>query len=263
MNKLNNISLGADPELFFINKGVLVSAIGKVGGSKEFPKKIDDDGAAVQEDNVAVEFNIKPSTTAQEFVKSLQKPLKYIENLAKEHGVALAIQPSGFFPHEELMHPLAQRFGCDPDFNAWTGNPNPRPETPPGKENLRTCGGHIHVSWDNPDPEQQIALIKAMDLFLGVPSVMMDADTMRRVLYGKAGAFRYKPYGVEYRTLSNFWIQSTNKMKWAFDHTQQAIKFVNDGGKIDRSTKALILKAINSSNQKAAEKLITNFAIPV
>ena len=119
------------------------------------------------------------------------------------------------------------------------------------------------MSWDNPVREDKLSLIQAMDLFCGVPSIFLDSDTMRRKLYGKAGAFRSKKYGVEYRTLSNFWIQSPEKMEWAFNHTQQAVKFVNDGGKIDNKAKALILQAINNSNEKAAKSLITNFGISV
>jgi hypothetical protein len=33
-----------------------------------------------------------------------------------------------------------------------------------------------------------------------------DKDTERRKLYGKPGAFRPKPYGCEYRVLSNAWV---------------------------------------------------------
>lgn len=263
MKKLVNVKFGADPELFLIREGRLVSAIGRIGGSKEMPRPIDTDGSAVQEDNVAVEFNIHPSSNAEEFVKSLNKPLDYIRNLASDQGLALAILPSGLFPFEELLHPAAQVFGCDPDFNAWTGRINPRPRSPEGMENLRTCGGHIHVSWDNPEKPDQQALIRAMDLFCGVPSVLKDQDTLRRQLYGKAGAMRYKRYGAEYRTLSNFWIASEDTMRWAFNHAQQAVDFVNGGNKIDASTKALILDAINNNNEKAANTLITNFGIQV
>ncbi len=41
---------------------------------------------------------------------------------------------------------------------------------------------------------------------------MYDKDTERRGMYGKAGAFRPKPYGVEYRTLSNAWLSNDERI---------------------------------------------------
>jgi hypothetical protein len=53
--------------------------------------------------------------------------------------------------------------------------------------------------------------IPLMDLICGIPSVLLDISPeskIRRKLYGKAGDYRLTNYGLEYRTLSNFWIQS-------------------------------------------------------
>jgi hypothetical protein len=58
-------------------------------------------------------------------------------------------------------------------------------------------------------------LIPLMDLIVGIPSVLIDRDKNakeRRKLYGRAGDFRYQPHGIEYRTLSNFWIKSYHLM---------------------------------------------------
>src|SRR5690606_27611941 len=88
---------------------------------------------------------------------------------------------------------------------------------------LRTAGGHIHVGYDNPDNAMSADIVLAMDVMLGVPSVLIDGDTRRRQMYGKAGCFRFKEYGLEYRTLSNFWIMSEERIRWAFRQTQQAV----------------------------------------
>jgi len=51
--------------------------------------------------------------------------------------------------------------------------------------------------------------VKFIDLFTAIPSVLLDpgeGGKARRELYGKAGSFRYTPYGLEYRTLSNYWM---------------------------------------------------------
>jgi hypothetical protein len=45
----------------------------------------------------------------------------------------------------------------------------------------------------------------------------------RRGLYGKRGAYRPKSYGVEYRTLSNFWVGHPALCDWAWRATAKAI----------------------------------------
>ena len=73
-------------------------------------------------------------------------------------------------------------------------------------------------------------IVQALDIILGLESVILDKDARRKEMYGKAGAFRFKDYGVEYRTLSNFWIKDDNNIKWAFKKTIKAIELVETGG---------------------------------
>ena len=101
-------------------------------------------------------------------------------------------------------------------------NPKPTCED----KNLRSCGGHVHVGTKH-DP---IHVVKAMDIYLGVPSLKLDPDKQRRKLYGKAGAFRFKSYGVEYRTLSNFWIWSKELQEWVFKQTNKALEHIEGLG---------------------------------
>ena len=181
-------TIGCDPE-FFLKRGTsFVSAIDKVGGSKDEPRPIGA-GCAVQEDNVAVEFCIPPAESCDKFYNSIMYSLDEI--MKQVPGLEFSHAASAEFDDTELDHPRALEFGCEPDYNAWTKRKNPRPYC--ANHKLRSAGGHVHVGVKGVDRYQ---LIRAMDLFLGVPSVLMDEDTRRRELYGKAGAFRPKPYGV-------------------------------------------------------------------
>jgi hypothetical protein len=259
---LRNVMFGSDPELFLMNAKGFISSVGKIGGTKVHPRPLGD-GSAVQEDNVAIEFNTQPAVTREEFIASIKAPLEYLRKFAKENlgGLSLAIVPSAEFPSEELQTMQAQVFGCDPDFNAWTLKVNPRPECAAGEENLRTCGGHLHLSWDNPNETEAVELVRALDLFVGVPSVLYDKDVRRRTLYGKAGAFRYKPYGVEYRTLSNFWIANDKLMGYVYDQAQAAVDFVNKGRQIDKKTETYIAAAINLGRTTHVNALVKQFNI--
>ena len=67
-------------------------------------------------------------------------------------------------------------------------------------------------------------LSKELDYYLGLPSLLFDPDTSRRKMYGKAGAFRPKPYGMEYRVLSNAWLKSPELIKWVFNNTKLAFE---------------------------------------
>lgn len=119
--------------------------------------------------------------------------------------------------------------------------------------------GHISVGYDKPDERTSLELVKAMDLFLGVPSVILDKDTLRRELYGKAGAMRFKEWGVEYRTLSNFWLFNKELTEWAFNNTIKAIEYVNSGGEVTNPQD--IIEAINTGNVELANDIIDDYNI--
>jgi hypothetical protein len=65
--------------------------------------------------------------------------------------------------------------------------------------------------------------VKQLDWYLGGWSLQKDPDPIRRRLYGKAGACRYKPYGVEYRVLSNFWVTSAITRRLVWNRMQAAL----------------------------------------
>ena len=100
-----------------------------------------------------------------------------------------------------------------------------------------------------------------MDLFLGLQSVVLDSDERRKELYGKAGAHRIKKYGVEYRVLSNFWIENKGLMKWAYQQTLKAIDFVNNNGIITNEQE--IVDAINTSNVELALEILDDYNINI
>jgi hypothetical protein len=252
MNQIKNVQRGADPELFLLDRyGAAVSSIGRVGGSKHFPRPFAE-GFAVQEDNVAVEFNIPASSSKEDFINNIQFALSYLEQEMAQQELSLAIVPTLEFDEESLSHPHAREMGCDPDYNVWTGRENPRPKAPPS---LRSAGGHLHLSWDDPSQQEAEKIIIAHDLFCSCPSIKIDTNTLRRSIYGKAGAFRYKPYGVEYRTPSNFWIQSKELVDWMFTQSEKAISWLNAGLFLDKEDFTKVQECINNSNHELLSEL--------
>lgn len=217
---MNIVSFGCDPEIFLKDaSGNIKSAIGLFGGTKEKPKPLKTlgDGYAVQEDNVLMEFNIPPAPTPAVFVNSVQKTVDLLSKRAAMHGLSFANGSAYSLHPDELTHPRAKVFGCDPDFNAYTGEKNPPPKA--NDPCLRSAGGHIAVGFScyqgvlteylkKNKKELDAFLVREMDMFLGIPSILIDDGLLRKQLYGKAGAFRPKSYGVEYRSLSNFWVFS-------------------------------------------------------
>jgi len=212
-------TIGSDMELFGMNKdGHHVALCGRIGGSKEAPLQIPEfqRGFMIQEDNVSLEFNIPVCHSIEEFVLSFSKMRNKTKEILVKLGLEQSLNSSMSFDKSELVHPNSLIFGCEPDYNAWTMTENQKPFSK--DETLRTCGGHIHVGTELP----MIDGVKNMDLFLGVPSVILDSSPSsikRRELYGKAGAMRPKPYGFEYRVLSNYWMFSDKLVSWVYEQT--------------------------------------------
>jgi hypothetical protein len=255
--------LGCDPEVFLQDAaGAYISAIGKIGGSKADPRQLPlGNGYAVQEDNVALEFNIPPADSKNGFIESIQLVRKYLENSVNEMGLKFSTESATIFPEDQLNNPAALMFGCDPDYNAWTMKRNPKPISPDWR--LRSAGGHVHVGYHMATNREKVTLIRLMDLFLGIPSLFMDNGSLRKSLYGKAGAFRPKPYGVEYRTLSNYWIFDPELIDWVWRSTERAIDtFERDSIPIDNFSNG-IQEAINNNNMDVAQSLVDHFGLEV
>ena len=246
--------LGSDPEVLLQDSsGSPVSVIGLIRADKWNPMQIPDmeEGFTLQEDNVSLEYGIPPASSADEYVSHIQRVMK--KSLAYVPNLSFSKLSCVIYPEEQMRHPLAYVFGCEPDFNAWTGGMNKKPEPP--HPLMRSAGGHIHVETDKPP----LDVVRAMDLFLGVPSVLMDNGEMRKQLYGEAGAHRVKPYGVEYRTLSNFWIFEEKLIRWVWRNTERSINT-----KVDvLAAQDLILEAINGNNKKVAEALVNQYNLEV
>jgi hypothetical protein len=257
------LTLGCDPELFLADAaGAVHSCIGLIGGTKAVPAQLPlGDGYAVQEDNVAVEFNIPPAGSREEWDSSIQKTIEFLQAFTKEqYGLSFSNLSAALFPEDQLDNPAAQAFGCEPDYDAWTGKMNPKPEA--ADKRLRSCGGHIHIGLGKVDAATAERMGRLMDLYAGVPSVLMDNGELRKELYGKRGAMRYKPYGMEYRTLSNFWVLSPETRNWAWDATHQAVEALQQGMDV-MSLDQQIAEAINNNNKAVAMSLVKDYSLKV
>ena len=244
--------IGADPEIFVGNDNGVRSIVGLIGGTKRVPRPLPiGEGFAVQEDNVAMEFNIPACATKAAFVKAIADATGFLEDvIQKGYGLRFDKRSAVSFPDTELMTGESHIFGCEPDYNAWTKQKNPRPEAT--DKNLRSCGGHIHIGFEGLDPHE---VVKGMDPYAGVPSVLMDNGELRKELYGKAGAFRQTRYGVEYRTLSNYWIFQPSLCEWAYDAVQRCLNAVAQGVDFD-SYRDEIIQAIDGNDRAVAARLI-------
>lgn len=219
MNALN-VTIGADPEFFLRchKTGQILSAIGRVGGSKKEPSPVQ--LGALQEDGVLAEINIHPASNVQEFIFNMESVMEALQGRVGPDIQLLGVSHA-VLRDEDLQNPLAWEIGCDPDINAWTGFPN---NTPRGyRDGRRVAGGHIHVGYEKPNDDTSMRIVQMMDYCVGLPSLLDEPDTFRRRLYGMAGSCRIKPYGVEYRALGNYWVNSAEHMATVYNRTTAAV----------------------------------------
>jgi hypothetical protein len=258
------ILVGCDPEVFVKKDGVFKSAHGLIVGNKKSPQKIH--RGAVQVDGMALEFNIDPAASEDEFCLNVQDVFNAMCAMVPGYEV-VATPVAHFDPAYMKQQPEeALELGCDPDFNAWTGMANPRPD---GERAFRTASGHVHIGWTNGvDASSGIhlaqanAAVKQMDFYLGLPSLLYDPDSERREMYGKAGACRYKPYGVEYRTLSNAWLKSEKLMRWVFRAVQKGMEDLMQGKELVK-TFGDVQEIINTSNVTEAKAIIKHAKLEI
>jgi len=253
------IKVGADPELFVKKNDMFVSGYGLIEGTKAAPFKVEN--GAVQVDGHALEFNIDPADDADGFVRNIQSVVEQLRSMVPDHQ--LVAEPVAQFTKKYLssMPDEANELGCDPDFCAWEdGAANPRPD---GDVDFRTGGGHVHIGWtkdvditDEEHAEAGLMLTKELDYYLGLASMFWDDNDQRRAMYGKAGAYRVKHYGVEYRSLSNAWLKDEQLMRFVDKATRLAADNLAQGKSIAAVYGNCAQKAIDRNDRNLAKDII-------
>lgn len=226
------IRIGADPEFFVKKNGHFISGHIFKCGTKELPLKTTH--GFVQVDGLALEANVPPAETRDQFIANVQGVIGDLNDIVRKKKCSIVAQPTAPFGTKYLssLPPRVSNLGCNPDYNAYTGGMN---EAPNRNLPFRTGAGHIHVGWtegadleDLDHLERCILLVKTMDYFVGLRTLKFDEDARRRELYGCAGAFRPKHYGVEYRVPSSKWCTSPELMGVVFDATMDAVNYAQD-----------------------------------
>ncbi len=249
------IMAGHDAEFFFRDQdGKYISSVGIIPGTKEEPHRTEH--GWVQQDNVAGEINIKPSKSVREFVEWTSGTMQDLSTIIKPLNLALAIVSSAEYHEDQLQTREAMHAGCEPDMCVYTKAENPKPDVCGGL--LRSAGGHLHLSWKNPDDEERMAVVRNSDLFITLPSLFLDLDKRRRELYGKAGAYRSKTYGVEVRSPSNFWAKNKALMAWAYWAAIASVVNMEEAYEYPN-----VQRVIDENDYDEASRIIEAFKIPM
>lgn len=260
--------IGSDPEVAIRHRrtGSIVSAptvLRHFTKDKPYRGK----SAEVFPDNANLEFNIPPALSREEFVENIRKGLAEAKELIGRKYELFA--PASLeYPAATLDNPYCKQFGCEPDFDAWTLTMN-EVVADAANSNFRTCGGHIHYGHHTgfdflKDPYGKVDAVKAFDAVLGVSSLLIDNDPAsekRRQLYGAPGSHRPKNYGVECRSLSNFWLRHPDLVRWTYNMSMVALRSIEEGvfAKLDLSSVPTIIKTADKEQAKKFQDTIIGF----
>lgn len=232
--------IGADPEILLRKKngeGFIADRI--FDGDKNNHIKIGN-GCDIHNDGVAVEYNIPPTDSLINWKESHTHVLNFITrkvngyNVGKKEAIIVTSSSSLLFNIEELAEKRQYSdSGCIEVHNV-----NKMCEQEPlryEKNNgWRYAGGHVHISWDNPTITDRITLTRLLDINFSKwvwdipPHPKLDWGSGRgKTVLGELGNMRYKDYGIEYRTPSNFWIFDIEQISNMFRMIKQTIFYYN------------------------------------
>jgi hypothetical protein len=228
MNK--KFTIGTDPEFFILHcdSGKPLKSSEYTGGTKDDLEDLGD-GYLVHADNVMLELNIPAAIDKERFVSNVNTGKLKLKGIIGDH--ILKISPSMDFDKAMLTEELDWEVGCDPDMSAYTQAFN---EAVTYENTMRFAGGHVHVGIEEKDDDMDLIynIVKALDVLFLDMVVREDKDQLRKEIYGTPGRFRVKPYGLEYRSLSNFWCSNEKYMRRVYDIVQEAVnnypKYLNE-----------------------------------
>jgi hypothetical protein len=229
-------TIGTDPEFFVRQADQIIPVCGLLGGTKNEPIPLAGlpEGFGAQEDNVMAELTVPPALSARSFAENVRVGKDAISLMLEEHDADLV----GFSCEHEFSqaaldsHAGSSVFGCSPDYSAYDqGRMRPR-LNPEIVGRYRFCGGHVHIGTTCAAPKFVLAMMA--DAALGLWAVGRDTQVVRRQYYGEAGVYRETPYGIEYRSMSNFWACDPDYTDEVGYYAMMLANFLDQGARATR-----------------------------
>lgn len=258
-NKFWKFNLGSDPEFFFKKDGKVV------GAEKVLPK----DGfinlggwGVIIIDGVQGELNPNTSDCRESHLFFIANLFQSIKKLGG--GYEISLENTVDISKEELetLSPSCQGFGCSPSYNVYGANPVRVADA--SKFYKRSAGGHVHLGISDAgySKEEYEKIVRLLDILVGNTCVLLDRDEnnkVRRENYGRAGEYRLPKHGLEYRTLSNFWLNSYTLGHFVLGMARYAV-MVHMNGMYDRVVAMVDEKDIvNAINNNDFDLALSNF----
>lgn len=218
--------LGADPELF-------LTKLGHVVGSEKVIKE----NKLVVEDGVQVELHPEPTYCRDLLLGNLASCIASLHGMTNgtlaKPSLSVTVDVSK--RQYDSLSDKNKQFGCTPSYNVHSED-HPAMGVDPSKYLKRSAGGHMHFGVQGlPKKEQDIIrtpelIVPLFDILVANTCVLLDRDegnVERRAHYGLAGEYRTPAYGLEYRTLSNFWLIAPPVASFVFGLARRAIGIAN------------------------------------
>lgn len=212
----NQPSLGTDPELFVVDENQNV-----VPASKILDIPLNSANGSIVKDGLQIELHPTANHCREVLTSNIRGCLLQLHNHLNSGKLkSKNYKISNKFVidvNKELLkelNPEDLAIGCEPDKIAHGSAKSCYIDGT--KHFKRYCGGHLHFGSANgysSDIEEYHKnvneIIILMDYFVGLTWVLLDHsedNKERRKVYGKAGSYRLQPHGIEYRVLSNLWM---------------------------------------------------------
>jgi len=246
------ITFGSDPELFLTKDNEVVPS------ATVIDKQLD----GVAEDGFQVELHPNEHTCRQTSAYFLALSIRTLKKFADEKGYNLSFSLAHTISDKVWKNTPkdTKKFGCSPTETAYKDK---RKRVTGMREKFRAGGGHIHIG-STLVKENQPKMVQLLDIVVGNTLVLIDRNpdnATRRKNYGRAGEYRPKEYGLEYRVPSNFWLRDYILWSLTAGLVRNAVTLRLNG--LEDKLIALfdmnkIRKAINENNYSLA---VENFLI--
>jgi len=199
-----DLMFGTDAEFFLEDKqGNIVPASKYIPGLKFKPHLLDN--GVCHPDGLSLEVGCPPASTPEGMLTNLFAVMSEVKaKFLDPNGLVISKQMEANSSHVEGTTKTDLEFGCGSEYDAYSRSMFKRSDRDTS-QTLRYSGFHIHIGYTKDQEDNFFTytdagrLVKVLDQL--VEKYGLGTTDRRARQYGGRGAFRVKPYGIEYRCM--------------------------------------------------------------